>query len=131
MSDITHSRRATEHLEYYDTNQTVPLPGDDLIKAGVHAGLASARALRELDDTTRRVNRLTADSIDELSGDLRDLMRRRPLLVKLADVWVNPNQVISVSPRGTDTAVSLAGGIVMLVPSDVDVVAESLSRAVA
>jgi hypothetical protein len=129
MSDITHSRRATEFIEYHDAADG-RLPGEDLIKASIHASLANARALREIDTTTRQVHRLTADSIDDLARDLVGLLRPAPILVKLEDAWVNPRHVISVFPRGESAAVSLTSGLVMTVQRDVDLVAATLLGAV-
>jgi hypothetical protein len=130
MSDITHSRRATEFIEYHDAAEDGHIPGEELIKAGVHASLATARALREIDTTTRQVNRLTADSIDELARDLRDQLRRPTLLVKLDDIWVNPLQVSCVQPHTEGAAISMAGGRVFLVRTGHDAVAGTLSGAV-
>lgn len=131
MSDITHSRRAQEHLEYYDASQA-DLPGDDLIKAGVHAALATARATRELDSTTRQVNRLLGDSVDELATDMVKLFRRRPLLVHVDNVWVNPSKV-SVVRQHSDpdmTVLGLSDGDVAVVRGTPGDIANLLTRAV-
>lgn len=135
MSDITHSRRATEALDAFDASER-HLPGEELIKAGVHASLAISRATRELDTTTRQVHRLTADSIDEFAVDMvRALqpLQRRPLLVKMGDTWFNPEHVVSVRAAKQEnmSTIRMADGLTFLLVGDPDSIARRLFEAVA
>lgn len=98
MSDITNTRRSQDLLEASDKDPKDPRL---LMKAAIHASLASARALRELDGTTHRTVRLIGDSVDEMSADLVRVLSTK--FVKVDDSVINVGHITAmVDVEGED-----------------------------